>query len=161
MDSDMIAMADIAELWTQPIPRGKALLAKGGTQVISCVMLMDCAALRSRLQHVEPRSVQGKYWEVCDEIADVTANYTGNWNCRDGEHYASIYDPDVKILHYSSIPTQPNHRRARARLAAEGKPHWYAGPVSHIRVARFRALFDATLTEAIAAGSRPTTFSRH
>jgi hypothetical protein len=159
MDSDMIAMSDIVELWKQQIPPGKALLAKGDAQVISCVMLMDCAALRPKLQDIDLlRSVSGKYREVCDEVADVAARYTGNWNCRDGEHYATIYDPDVKVLHYSAIPTQPNHHHARTRLAAEGKTHWYPGPDRPHPRPEVQTLFDATLAEAIAAGRGPEHF---
>jgi hypothetical protein len=159
MDPDMIAMADIIELWAQPIPPGKAILAKGHAQVIPCVMLMDCAALKLELPHIDLlRSVPGKYREMPGLLADVSARYVGNWNCRDGEDYATIHDPDVRILHYSSIPTQPNHRLARARLASEAKSHWYDGPdLPHPRD-EVQALFDLTLAEAIAAGRGPEHF---
>ena len=159
MDTDMIAMADIVELWAQPIPPGKAILAKGNAQIISCVMLMDCAALKSKLPHIDVlRSVPGKYRDMCSVLFDAHARYAGNWNCRDGEDYATIHDPDVKILHYSSIPTQPNHRHARARLAFKAKSHWYDGPdLPHPRD-EVQALFDQTLADAITAGRGPDHF---
>lgn len=159
MDSDMIALADISELWSQPIPGGKALLAKGGKTVVSCVMLMDCARMKAVLPSLaELKGVVGAYRHARGAIAHAAADYAGNWNCRDGEHYPSIYNSEVKVLHYTSIPTQPNHRHARARLKAEGKPHWFAGPdLPHPR-REVIELFDKTLAEAIAAGRGPETF---
>jgi hypothetical protein len=159
MDSDMIALADIAALWNQPIPDGKALLAKGGSEVISCVMLMDCARMRGVVPPIdELKGVKGAYRHARGKIAHAAANYSGNWNCRDGENYKTIHDPDVKVLHYTAIPTQPNHRHARARLKAEGKPHWFPGPDKPHPRAEVTALFDAMLAESIAAGRGPETF---
>lgn len=159
MDSDMIAMADIADLWNQPMPNGKALLAKGGSEVISCVMLMDCARMKEVVPPIaELKSVVGAYRDARKKIAHAAANYSGNWNCRDGEDYKSIYDYDVKVLHYTSIPTQPNHRHARARLKAEGKPHWYPGPDRPHPRAEVTELFDKTLNAALVAGRGPETF---
>lgn len=157
MDSDQIAMADIADLWNQPIPNGKAaLMSKVGA---SCVMLMDCAAMKSVLPPIDKlKTEQGAYRTVRGGIAKSAAAFAGNWNCLDGENYKSIYDYDVKVLHYTRIPTQPNHRHARARLKAEGKPHWYPGPdVPHPRQ-EITDLFDKMLAEAIAAGRGPETF---
>lgn len=159
MDSDMIAMADIAELWTQPIPDGKALLAKGGKTVVSCVMLMDCSRMKSVVPPIdELKSVVGAYRHARGKIAYASADYKDNWNCRDGEHYATIHDPEVKVLHYTSIPTQPNHKHARARLAKEGKPHWFAGPDRDHPRREVIELFDSLLAEANEAGSGPETF---
>lgn len=159
MDSDQIALADIYDLWNQPIPDGKALLAKGGKEVISCVMLMDCARMKAALPPIdELKGRTGAYREARGKISHVAANYAGNWNCRDGENYRTIYDPDVKVLHYTAIPTQPNHKHARARLKGEGKPHWYPGPDKPHPRPEVNQLFDRMLEEAIAAGKGPETF---
>lgn len=159
MDSDMIAMADIAEFWRQEIPAGKALLAKGGETIISCVMLMDCAAMRAVVPPTaELKGIAGRYRDVRRGLRGKSADYSGNWNCRDGEDYKTIHHPDVKVLHYTSIPTQPNHRHARARLKAEGKPHWYPGPDKPHPRAEVTQIFDTMLAEAIAAGRGPETF---
>jgi len=157
MDSDQIAMADIADLWNQTIPNGKALLAaKDGA---SCVMLMDCARMKAILPSTETlKAVKGAYREVRRNVAKHAGVFAGNWNCRDGEQYKSIYDYDVKVLHYTHIPTQPNHRHARARLRAEGKPHWYPGPDQQHPRAEVTEPFDKTLAEAITAGKGPETF---
>lgn len=159
MDSDMIAMADIGELWNQDFPSGKSVLAKGGQELISCVLLFDCAAVKKHLPPIdELKSVKGRYREVRRGLLPVAANYRGNWNCRDGERYSSIDDPDIKVLHYTQIPTQPNHRHARKRLAAEGKKHWYSGPdLPHPRP-EINELFDRLLVEATAAGYPPERY---
>lgn len=153
LDSDMIAMADIGELWDQDIPRGKVLLAKGGDEFISCVMLMDCAAMQPLMPPID--AIKGelhRYRHVRRDLKGHVADYRNNWNCRDGERYESIFDPDIKILHYTHIPTQPNHKHARARLAREGKKHWYPGPdLPHARP-EFNELFDRLLIEAADAG---------
>lgn len=160
MDADMIAMADIADLWNQPIPAGKAVLAKGlPGDMVSCVMLFDCAAAKRVLPPIhELRGVPGRYREVRRSMARVAANYSGDWNCRDSmdlPRYRTIDDPNIKVLHYTAIPTQPNHRHARVRLKAEGKPHWFAGPdLPHPRPELSR-LFDNLLAEAIDAGMGP------
>lgn len=156
-DSDQIFLADCAELWNQPIPDGKALLmSKDGA---SCVMLMDCARMRDVLPPIDKlKSVEGMFRNVRGALVKAAGVYAGDWNCRDGRGYDSIHHPDVKILHYTSIPTQPNHRHARARLRAEGKKHWFPGPdLPHPRK-EITELFDATLAEAIAAGRGPETF---
>lgn len=153
MDSDMIPVADIYELWNQNIPGNKVLLAKGGDTVISCVMLMDCERMRtilppiSRLKHAP-----GLYREVRGGLRGRVADYSGDWNCRDGENYPSTRDPRIKNHHYTSIPTQPNHRHARARIAREGGEHWYPGPDRPHPRPEITALFDERLAAAEAAG---------
>lgn len=157
MDSDMIAMADIAELWNQEMPNGKvALMTRDGA---SCVMLMDCAKMKTVLPSIDIiKTNEGAYRPVRSGISKSAGAFKGNWNCRDGENYKSIYDYDVKVLHYTKIPTQPNHRHARARLKLEGKPHWYPGPdVAHPRK-EVTELFDKTFAETIASGRGPETF---
>lgn len=156
MDCDQIAMADIAELWSQPIPDGKALLMKGGA---SCVMLLDCARLKPLLpEATKLRETQGLYRDVRKSVIKHAAEFKGDWNCLDGSGHRSIYDGDVKVLHYTRIPTQPNHKYARARLKKEGKSHWFPGPDLPHPVREVTELFDRTYAGAIAAGRGPETF---
>lgn len=159
MDSDMIAMDDIAKLHDQVIPEGKALLAKGGATVISCVMLMDCERMQKVLPSIKQlKGEVGAYRNARGSIAHASADYNGNWNCRDGEGYKDIFDPDIKVHHYTSIPSQPNHKHARARLAKENKPHWYPGPDRAHHRPEINKLFDDLFAECIAAGRGPETF---
>jgi hypothetical protein len=124
MDVDQIIMADIAELWNQPIPPGKALLWKD--EKYSCVMLMDCAALKGVLPPFESmRRKRGGYSVYRDNHARPhAAKFSNNWNCLDGENYPTLTDPDIKVIHFTKVETQPHLRYALPRLAAKGQKHW-------------------------------------
>lgn len=156
-DCDQIYMADVAELWNQPIPDDKALLmAKDGA---SCCMLMDCERMKAILPPFEQlQTVEGLYRRVRGDVVKHAAVFQGDWNCRDGKGHQTIFDGDVKVLHYTLIPTQPNHRFARARLQQEGRPHWFPGPDQLHPKPEVTELFDQTFNEAIAAGAGPELF---
>lgn len=157
VDSDMILRADIGELWDQPFSPGKSIAAKAPE--ISCVMLMDCARLKPALGNIERiKSEQGFYRTIRKSLTGMVQRFDGDWNCRDGEDYADINDPNIKLLHYTSIPTQPNHKHARARLAREGKPHWFAGPDKPHWRPEINEIFDGLLEEAIANGYGPERY---
>lgn len=165
MDSDMIAMADIAELWKQPIPPGKMVLAKregDGKNIATCVMLWDCAAAKAGLPNVAKLvGIPGAYRDIRHTLGDLAGEFIGDWNCRDRQDlpkYGSVHDPRIKILHYTEIPTQPSHKHARARLQREGKGHWATQPDRPHPFPEVNKLFDQLLGEAIAAGVGPETF---
>lgn len=156
MDCDMIAMDDIAKLWDQPFQPGHVIISKGDGNTF-CTMLMDCAGLKAVLPSAHDiKQAPNCYREIRRMLANSGAKwiqpFVGNWNCRDGETYGSIFHPDVKVLHYTAIPTQPTHKHAKARLAAEGRPHWYAGESRPHPQREVQPFFDQMLGEAIAAG---------
>lgn len=156
VDCDMIVMDDIAKLWNQEFQPGKLIIAKGEALTF-CTMLMDCEGLHGVLPSAnELKQKPNCYRDVrrmfSAEGAKYVQKFDGNWNCRDGEQYKTIHDPDVKILHYTAIPTQPTHRHAKARLAAEGRPHWYAGKSRPHPRTEIIELFDTTFDEALAHG---------
>jgi hypothetical protein len=156
-DSDMIFLSDVAELWNQPIPDGKALLMS--TDGASCTMLLDCARMQKILPPIERlKREEGYFRQVRRDIVKHSAPFKGDWNCRDGKGHSTIYDGDAKLLHYTLIPTQPNHRYARERLKREGKPHWFAGPDQQHPNPEVTKLFDDTYAEACAAGRGPEAF---
>lgn len=159
MDSDVIPKSDIGELWRQEIPR--AVLAKRHSEKwLPCVMLMDCEKLKHILPPIETiRDTPGKYLHMMNRIADHTTEFSGNWNCRDGYGYEDMNDPEIKLIHYTRIPTQPNHKYARARLDSVGVPHWFDGPdLPHPRP-ELTALFDNTYEKAWAKGFRPQGYA--
>jgi hypothetical protein len=161
MDCDMIAMADIAELKNQTIPSNKALLAKhdGPNVIAPCVMLMDCERMQGVLPPIESlKKIPGHYRTVRHKIEEAAGDYEGDWNCRDGERCSSIHEPHVKIVHYTNIPTQPNHLYARQRLAREGRKHWYSGHDQTHPRADIQRLFDETFKQASMCGRGPETF---
>lgn len=153
MDSDQFCMTSISELWDQDIPAGKALLMS--EDHASCVMLFDCARMRGVYDYEKLKKETGFYRHVRGTVASASAPFVGNWNCRDGRGCNSIHEPHVKIVHYTAIPTQPNHHHARERLKSEGREHWFPGPdVRHGRqdiIDEWEKLF----AEAKAAGRGP------
>jgi hypothetical protein len=156
----MIAKADIAELHRQSIPPGKAFLAKADNgNVVSCVMLMDCARMRGVLPPIDfLKQVAGGYRSARQAIFGAMALYQGDWNCRDGEGCDDVSEPHVKVVHYTNIPTQPNHVLSRARLAREGRAHWFKGVDQLHPRADIRKLFNNEYAEACAEGRGPEAF---
>ena len=124
MDVDMIARTDIAHLWNQPFPAGKGVLWKDDKN--SCVMLMDCEKLGKVLPPFEHmRRKLGGYSVYRDNHArPIAAKFAGNWNCLDGEAYAKLTDPDIKVLHFTKVESQPHLKWALPRLKRQGKQHW-------------------------------------
>jgi hypothetical protein len=159
MDIDMVPRADIAELWNQPVPDGAVMLSK--PEAI-CVSMYDCARIKKLLPSIERiKTVSRAYLHVRRSVCaanGAVARYQGDWNCLDmrrvpgnGE-YANVNDPDIKILHFTSIPTQPHLRYALPRLKKEGRRHWYPYPsYPHPRQDAVK-LFDDLLIEADNAG---------
>lgn len=162
LDSDMIVADDIAKLWEKPIARGRAVMAKGRDSRFCCT-LFDCAAVRPHMYPFqELKKVAGQYRKQRDPINRVTQPFPKdeNWNCCDGEDYADLRDPRIKIHHYTAINCQPQLRYALARLEAKGQKHWFAGRhVPHKRP-DVEEYFDRALEEAIAAGFRPENYER-
>lgn len=153
MDCDMILMDDIVKLWNHPWDVNKAIIAKGES-VLYCTMLMDCALLQPILPPIEDIKTKPNAYRDIRRSLDrhVQPFGNGNWNCRDGENYPTIFDPDVKVLHYTSIPTQPTHPYAKARLDAENRPHWFTGHSSPHPRREVRDLFDEYYAAAINSG---------
>lgn len=142
MDSDVIARADVAELFNADM-HGAPVMAKNGSRL--CVSLWDCAHPAHLPLADVRRGVRPSY--------NVRPFPDGqDWNCLDGEGHASLDDPEIKALHYTSMPHQPHLRFALPRLAAAGLSHWFDGKVTQHWRADVQALFDAEYHDAIEAG---------
>lgn len=159
LDIDMIVMADIAELWHHPIEPPAFCLAKSPTTF--CCTLWDCQRAQKHLPPIKKlKSEYGLYAHLKRKFpaGGVAAFTNGNWNCLDGESYDDIRDPEIKIVHCTSIPTQPQLRHALPRLAAAGQEHWAKHqPRPHWRK-DIITLFDDTLEEAKANGYPPEKY---
>ena len=181
LDVDMIAMADIAELWNQPFQTGAAMISRNPA---ICVCMYDNLAMKALLPPIEQiRQVPGLYRDLRQRMLNkpgAIQRYTGgNWNCLDlkkenGGEYASVTDPEIKVLHFTEVPTQPHLRHAIPRLAKEGRQHWYmknagvaAKPVHDHHRKDALAFFDTMLAEAQVAGytldkyRNPTPFGEY
>lgn len=160
-DSDVIFMADVAELWNQPFPAGKCLLAKGGGSWRLCVSMWDCAAAKGFVMPLgDLRRLASAHSSMTSRLVaqHAAAPFVGNWNCLDGESYQDLKDPDIKAIHYTSISSQPQLRHAIPRLAREGRKHWFNGEVREHWRGDLVALFDTLLEEAEANGYGPQRY---
>lgn len=133
-DVDQIWRDDIANLWNQSIPNGKAILSKSDNH--SCVMLMDCERLKGKVMDFERmRRMHGGYSLIRKSLVPYMARFTGNWNCLDGENYPTLDEPDIKVIHFTKVETQPHLKWALPRLKAKGQMHWnrMQSPLPHER----------------------------
>ncbi|MHB2169960.1 hypothetical protein [Alsobacter sp. R-9] len=158
-DSDVIFLADIAELWHQDMG-GKAVLAKAGSWRM-CVSLWDCAAARSHLPPIDAiRDNPASHAQIGQRFRDPTivGAFKGQWNCLDGEDVRDLLGGEIKALHYTDMSCQPHLRHALPRLEAAGRKHWFDGTVRRHPRRDVEELFDRSLKEAIAAGYPPSRY---
>lgn len=153
-DSDFIFVADIAELWNQPIPRMALVRNPAGKVSTSCI-LYDCAKAKGIVPPLEqlralddPHGTMVNFFRAHPEHLSATE---GNWDCGDLRGY-ELGDPAVKAIHYTRIETQLSLKHAVPRLAAEGRTHWYKGEIKQHGRPELQALFDELLEEATANG---------
>lgn len=159
-DSDMVCLADIADLWDQPMD-GKAILLRSTTgKLRTCVMLFDCAAAKPVLPTVAAMKrmpdAHRTIVEGLRERREALGVFEGNWNCIDLKGATEL--ASVKMLHYSRIPEQPHLPLARRRLAAQGRQHWFGGTIAPHRRPEVTEIFLHTLTQAEAAGFAPAKY---
>lgn len=149
MDSDMIALSNLSGLWHQDM-QGHVVLGKGGGAWRLCVSLWDCAAAKGRVMPISAMKADPQAHSKMRRISlepDFIGAFSGNWNCLDRE-----FQGDADILHYTDMRSQPQHRHAGIRLAAQGRRHWFDGDLSPERYPAINALFDELLGEAYENG---------
>lgn len=151
-DVDFLFVADLAELWTQPIPDGSVGLVRQpkGKLSTSCI-LFDCARAKG---HVPPLKALRRLEDAHSDVLHyfrthlgLLAGCAGNWDSPD-----STKGPDVKAVHYTRIEHQLHLKHAIPRLKAEGRSHWYTGEIKSHPNDDLVALFDTLLEEAKTAG---------
>lgn len=153
MDSDIIVLGDIGELWDQPLPAGKVVVAKAGKHGQRlCVSKWDCAAAETALPPLpklrgDPHAHRSLMHHFAAHPEMVEPFAGGDWNVLDLEPF-DLADPQVKALHYTGIPTQPQLRHALPRLVREAGRHWYGGPARAHPRHDLQRLFDRLLFEA-------------
>jgi hypothetical protein len=161
LDIDMIVMDDIAKLWHTEIKDGAFCIAKNPETF--CCTLWDCERARSVLPPIDRiKREYALYAHLRRKFNPMQIQQftNGNWNCLDGESYASIYDPEIKIVHCTSIPHQPQLKYAVRRLQSKGQQHWSSHkyrPEKHWRQ-DIIDLFDDMLNQAKAAGYPPERY---
>jgi hypothetical protein len=160
VDSDFIFRADLAELFDQEFPKGAAILTAPGP-LRFCIALFDCGALRRHWPAapalVMRRDVQKALKDQAIALG-LVGRFGGEWNNPDGRGYGNLWHHALKAIHYTDMRTQPHLERARARLAARGRSHWYDGPIYEHPRRDLVTLFDRVLEKAIAAGFKPENY---
>jgi hypothetical protein len=157
MDCDTIVRGDVAGLWRIPLRPGRIVAARGCWRF--CVSMFDCQAAQphmlpiARLKKADGFNVQSSYFRT---HSDLIEPFDEAWNWLDiGD---STPMSQARIIHYTHLPTQPSRRHAAPRLAAEGRTHWYKGPMRPHHRAKVVDLFDAELEAAEAAGYSPKNY---
>ncbi|MCE9657427.1 MAG: glycosyl transferase [Burkholderiales bacterium] len=154
MDTDILALGDIAELWRAALPAPAVVLARPDARSLRfCVSLWDCAAARAHLPALDALQREPDSHARCSRHFESHRELVGMidpaFNCIDGEH---LPIERIRMLHYSDMGTQFSHRHALARLAREERAHWFDGEVLPHPRADLATLFDRTLAEALANG---------
>lgn len=154
MDSDVIVLGDLAELWQMPLEPGQAVAARSASKF--CVSLWDCAAAQrhlltySKLLRADGHDRQSAYFR---KHPGLVRAFGLEWNYLDDADAG----PFAKIVHYTDLRTQPHMPYARRRLAGLGLKHWHDGSWRPGRddVAR---LFEEEFVKAAAAGYTPERY---
>jgi hypothetical protein len=152
-DVDFLFCADLAELWTQPIP-GVALVRNATGKLSTSCILFDNARAKKHVPPVEElrqmADAHGVLLNYFRKNPQLLAPCAGNWDCPDLKGY-QLGDPEVKAIHFTRIETQLHLKHAIPRLKSEGGSHWYTEAHEHPRP-ELQAHFDALLADALAAG---------
>jgi hypothetical protein len=157
MDTDMVVLGDLAELWKTSLEPTAVCAARRQTLDFPrfCVMLWDCARAKAVLPDVETlRADPGSHARLREAFGRHPAWVQAMdpaFNAIDGEH---LPPERIKVLHYSDMGTQFSHPHALPRLAREGRTHWFDGEILPHPRADLTAIFEAELAEALAAGRR-------
>lgn len=156
LDCDIIALADIAELWRTPMsPRAVCVARRDHLFTRFCVMLWDCARARTMLPDTDSlrgrpaahAQISRRFTQRPDQVQPLDQAF----NNIDGE---DLPLERIKLLHYSDMATQFSHERAFARMQREGGTHWFDGArFAHPRRDLAR-LFEHTYEDALAADRR-------
>jgi len=154
MDTDMLVLCDLAELWRVRMAPGKVLTGKGRKHSWRfCVAVWDCAAARAHLPPIErlradPDSHR-RMMEYFSQRPELIEPMGSDYNNIDGEKAAL---EQIRILHYSDMGTQFSHKYSFPRLQQEGRRHWFDGQVLPHPRADLAELFDRYYHEALGAG---------
>lgn len=157
MDVDMLCVGDVASLFDMEFLPGAQLMCKAPGSERFCVVLFDCAACRGTIWPVDKlRAGAGAHRAMRRHYANHARVVHGfprghNWNCCDGEDYADALDPEIKLHHFTRIPTQPHLPMARRRLALKGATHWFGGKLEEHQRQDIIALWREEYEAAVAA----------
>jgi hypothetical protein len=157
MDSDMIILGDLAELWNEPWNDTAIIMGKGGWRF--CVAKWNCERAKEVLPPIEQiKSEPYSHQQLAHGLPKhphLEQIFDRQWNNFDGENDEL---DNIKILHYTDMSTQPHLKYALPRIEAEGHEHWFDGDVRNHRRADVIELFDKYYNEALVSGMAPQDY---
>ena len=157
MDSDMIILGDLAELWKEPWNDTAIIQMKGDWR--TCVAKWHCARAGKVLPAItDIKNVPNAHQQLFTALQHnpgLTQVFDRQWNNFDGENDKL---QDIKILHYTDMSTQMHLQYAIPRLASEGRKHWYDGDIRAHRRGDVQKLFDTMYMEAQKEGYTPQQY---
>lgn len=149
-DVDFFFVADLAKLWTQPIPNVALVRNATGKLSTSCI-LFDCAKAKGHVLTLDELralpDAHGRMLNYFRAHPDLLAPTAGNWDCPDLKG-SRIGDPNLCAVHFTRIETQLHLKFAIPRLQREGGRHWYTGEVFEHPNAELVAYYDRLFAEA-------------
>lgn len=159
-DSDFFFLADIAELWNQPIPHLALVRKPQDKPARAACILFDCAKAKGHIPDLKTLKQLPDAHDYCCQYLrlhrDLLDAFSGNWDCidfeKDPKGKGNLNDPRIKAIHYTRMSQQLHLKHALKRLRAEGRKHWYEGEVHAHPHQELQAMFDRLFEEAKAAG---------
>ncbi len=159
VDSDVVFLADIADLWASELKPGKVVASKGGWRF--CVSLWDCYAAKEHLPAIEWLRAEASQHSTTTAYfrrnPQLIQSFVPAWNYCDNEDTGPL--TEAKVLHYTDMSCQPHLLKyALPRLKLSGLKHWFNGAVRPHPRQDVQDLFDSHLSEAISAGYVPSLY---
>lgn len=152
MDSDLVVLGDIAELWNLELGPGQVVAARSPTRF--CVALWDCYRAMdrmlpmARLRQADGHQQQSAYFRL---NPNLVRSFGSAWNYLD----SADRGPFTNVVHYTDLSTQPHLAHALPRIRAAGGRHWYDGPRRPHPRPEIVRLFETEYAAACAAGYGP------
>lgn len=159
-DVDFLYVGDLAQVWAQKIP-GVGLVRNPKGKLTTSFIVFDCGHAKPHVPSLDAlrgmTDAHGTVLAYFRAHPELLAATDGNWDCPDLSG-TTLDDPSLRAIHFTRIETQLHLKHAVPRLKAEGRSHWYTGPIGAHPRPELQALFDQLLDEAIGAGYPPERY---
>jgi hypothetical protein len=155
MDSDVMVLADLAELWNAPWTSDTAIVqSRGRWRLCVCKFhnerCRDNPAWPRVAQFKRHKNLYGRVYHLISVSDHLRQDFGTEWNNFDGEDNQSLQD--IKLLHYTDMASQPHLKYAIPRLKNQGMTHWYDGELRPHSRPDVVDLFDNLYHEALLHG---------
>jgi hypothetical protein len=155
MDSDVMVLSDLAELWNAPWTSDTAVVqARGSWRLCVCKFHNERCRNNPRWPRVSQLRHHSKLYKqlfgLIGKSPEMVETFNTNWNNFDGENNEPL--ANIKILHYTDMASQPHLKHAIPRLKIMNRKHWYDGEIRPHQRPDVEHLFDILYQEALDAG---------